>query len=477
MNAPAHTPEKLLYDQVAEKIHKLIRDGVLRPGDRVPSLRKTSQQHGVSLATATQAYIQLENLGVVEARPKSGFYVKFQASLQEPAASRPSTSATLVGMGDLVSRITGAAMEQGIVPLGAAYPAAELLPVKKLNRTLAAISRSMGAQAISYDMPPGCLPLRREIARKGLDWGITLSPDEIVTTCGGMEALNLCLRAATSPGDIVAVESPTYFGILQAIEGLGLKALEIPTRPRDGMDLDALEKALKTKKIAACLAVPNFNNPLGSLMPDENKERLVAMLGSRGIPLIEDDLNGDLHFGPERPRVARSFDKNGLVMLCSSFSKTLAPGYRVGWTAPGRFFEKIKKLKFTNTLATTTLPQLAIAEFVKNGGYDHHLRSIRRTYAGQVQCVSQAVASHFPAGTRITRPAGGFVLWIELPLRVDALQLHERALAENISIAPGPMFSAKSHFKNFIRISCGHPWSSRIERGIVTLGSLAGELM
>jgi len=476
MESPDET-DGLLYEQVAEKIGGLIRDGVLRPGDRLPSLRRTSLQQDVSLTTAAQAYITLENTGLIEARPKSGFFVRFQSMLPEPGLSRPSASAVLSGSSDIVSRVFTAAMNPKIIPLGAAYPGADLLPVKKLHRTLAAISRSAGKSAISYDMPPGCEPLRREIARRSLDWGTTLPMDEIVTTCGGMEAIVLCLRAVTRPGDVVAVESPTYFGILQAIESLGLKILEIPTHPRDGMDPDALEKALKAHKVAACLAMPNFNNPLGSLMPEAGKERIVSMLAKKEIPLIEDDLNGDLYHGNERPHVARALDKKGLVMLCSSFSKTLAPGYRVGWAAAGRFHEKVKKLKFTNTLATATLPQLAIAEFLKNGGYDHHLRSLRRMYASQVQRMSRAVAEHFPAGTRITRPAGGFVLWIELPKQVDSLNLHDRALAQNISIAPGPMFSAKNHFRNFVRISCGNPWSGRIEQSIATLGSLAAKLI
>jgi len=379
-------------------------------------------------------------------------------------------------MGDLVARVFSAARKPEIVPLGAAYPSAELLPTVKLHRTLAAIARNAGGQAIGYDMPPGSESLRREVSRRAPDSGLALSPDEIITTCGGMEALVLCIRAATNPGDTIAVESPTYFGILQAIQGLRRKVLEIPMHPRDGMDLDVLEKALRTKKVSAVLAIPNFNTPLGSLMPDANKERLVAMLARREIPLIEDDLNGDLHFGPQRPRVAKAYDRKGLVMLCSSFSKTLAPGYRVGWTAPGRFYERVKSLKFTNTLATATLPQMAIAEFVKNGGYDHHLRSIRRTFAAQLQRMSQAIADSFPRGTKITRPAGGFVLWVELPKQVDSLKLHARALAENISIAPGPMFSAKEQFRNFIRISCGHPWSEWIERGVAVLGQIAKKL-
>ena len=468
------TQPNALYEQVAHELEKQINSGTLRPGDRIPSVRRASEQHRVSVTTAVQAYLSLENRGLIEARPKSGFYVRVPRRVHflEPKTSRPSKAATSVGVGSLQSRLFDAALRPDVVPFGAALPSPELLPVTKLNRMLASIARRSGARGLSYDMPPGAESLRREVARRSLDWGTNLTPDDFITTCGATEALALCLRAVTKPGDVVAIESPTYFGVLQAIEAFGLKALEIPTHPRTGMDLDALELALKKQRIAACLVVPNFNNPLGSLMPDEHKRRLVDLLARREIPLIEDDLYGDLHFGAERPRVAQSYDKSGLVMLCSSFSKTVAPGYRVGWVAPGRFYEKVKSHKLTSTLATATLPELAIAEFVANGGYDAHLRAIRRTYAEQIQRVSHAIEESFPQETTITRPSGGFVLWVGLPPNVSALKLHERALAEKISVAPGPMFSAKQQFANFIRVSCGHPWSNAAERAIGVLGYL-----
>jgi DNA-binding transcriptional MocR family regulator len=246
--------------------------------------------------------------------------------------------------------------------------------------------------------------------------------------------------------------------------------------PRDGMDLDALEHAVKKRRIAACLAVPNFNNPLGSLMPDAHKQRLVDILARKDVPLIEDDINGGLYHSGSRPRVVKSFDRDGRVMLCGSFSKTLAPGYRVGWAIPGRYYDRVKALKLTSTLATGSLPQLAIAEFMANGGYDHHLRSLRRSFATQIRQMSEAIASAFPPGIKLTRPTGGFVLWLELPKQVSALELHRRAMAEKISIAPGPMFSAKQSFQNYVRINCGHAWSPRVERAVEILGTLTRRL-
>lgn len=467
-----------LYAQVAERIEQQIRSGALRPGDRLPSVRRVSVQQGVSLNTAVQAYLALENRGLIEARPKSGFFVRVPArsSVREPSPSRPPSAPRLVGVGALLSRLFEAARLPDVAPLGAAYPGTENLPVAKLTRIMASVTRQYGARGLSYDMPPGAEPLRRQIAQRSLDWGTNLLPDEIITTSGGTEALTLCLRAVTRPGDTIAVESPAYFGVLQMIEEAGLKVLEIPMHPRDGLQLEALERMLKSRRVAACLATPNFNNPLGSLMPNENKQRLADLLAQHEVPLIEDDINGDLAHDGHRPRVVHSYDRQGLVLLCGSFSKTIAPGYRVGWVAPGRHYDRVKALKFSTTLATATLPQLAIAEFVANGGYDHHLRTLRRNFALQIQQMSDAIAASFPTDLKLTRPAGGFVLWAELPAKVSALELHERALAEKISIAPGPMFSATQGFKNFIRICCGHPWSPLLESAVERLGHLVKQM-
>jgi DNA-binding transcriptional MocR family regulator len=462
------------YARIASSVGELIENGVWRAGDRIPSVRKASRQHKVSITTAVQAYLALENRGLIEGRPKSGFFVKHLPSqfLSEPQTSKPSSRASMGDSRTMLAKVLETISLPGFIQFGAGSPALELLPVKKLNRMLAAAARRAGPAALEYDMPPGCKALRRALARRALDWGIAVSPDEIITTSGCMEALVLCLRAVTQPGDTVAIESPTFFGVIQALENLGLKALEVPTHPRYGMDLDALAQLLRTRRIAACLAIPNFNNPLGSQMPDRAKERLVAMLGRREIPLIEDDLCGDLHFGEKRPHVARAYDKKGLVMLCGSFSKTIAPGYRVGWMIPGRFFERAKNLKFASTVATATLPQLALADYLSNGGYDHHLRSLRQALRRQVVHISQGVAETFPAETKLTRPSGGFVLWVELPGNIDAMELQARAFAQKISIAPGPMFSPRQAFRNYVRLSCGQPWSTKIERAIGVLGYL-----
>ena len=464
-----------LYEQVADRIAKLIDKGTLKPGERVPSVRKLNAQLGVSVSTVLQSYLLLEDKGLIEARPQSGFYVRLRPRElpPEPKMSSPSSSATKVDIGELALEVHEAIMDPKIIPLGAATPSDDLLPTRKLYRLLGSVARSHEALSNRYDSPQGNPELRRQIAKRSIDWGGNLTPDEVVTTVGCTEALNLCLRAVTRPGDTVVVESPVYFGFLQILEGLNLKALEIPTHPRDGMCLDALETALSKHRVAAVFVSANFQNPLGSIMLEKNKKTVVDMLADREIPLLEDDVYGDLYFEGTRPSSLKAFDKNGTVLLCSSFSKTLSPGFRIGWTVPGRYLNQVRRLKLTNSISTATLPQMAIAEMLGNGGYDHYLRRVRKAYASQVQAMTQAVRKYFPEGTRTTRPMGGTVLWVEFSKAIDSIELYRRALEKGISIVPGPLFSPKRQYTQCIRLNCGHLWSERIEEAMITLGHLA----
>jgi DNA-binding transcriptional MocR family regulator len=468
-----------LYEHVAHQVMSLIEQGILRPGERIPSVRKFSLQHNVSISTVMQAYYLLEDRGLIEARPQSGYYVRncFRELPPEPQISHPPLSASHVRIGDLFMKIFETFNRPDIIQLGVASPHPELLPSKRLNRTLGAILRRGDHAGNSYGEVMGHRQLRHQISRRALDWGCHFSDNDLLITFGCAEAVNLCLRAVAKPGDTIAVESPTYFGLLQIIENLNMKALEIATDPKEGISPEALEAAIRKHKMKACLLMPTFHNPLGSFMPEENKRRLIKLLSQHEIPLIEDDVYGDLYHGAARPKPMKAYDKHGLVLLCSSFSKTLSPGYRVGWTAPGRFKAQVLRLKISNTVSTATLPQMAIAELLQNSGYDHYLRKIRKAYAAQVQLTTQAIKKYFPEGTKVTRPTGGFLLWVELPLSVDAMTLYQKALAEKISIVPGHLFSAKQQYRNFVRLSCGQPWSAELERGLATLGELAKDCL
>ena len=472
------TKELKRYEEVVARVVHLIDHGTFGAGDRVPSVREMAGQMKVSITTVLQAYRMLENQGYIEARPQSGYYVqtRLRMKLEEPGPAKTKIAPCAVNIPTLALCIMKDARLPNMVQLGTAIPHPEDVPTEKLNRALAAMGRRHRIMSNSYDMPPGCEMLRVQVAQRALHSGCSLTPDEIVTTCGAQEAIYLALRATCQPGDVVAIESPSFFGTLQTIESLGLRAIEIPTHPRTGASLPALAQAIEKFKVAAVIVITNFNNPAGGMMSDEAKRQLVEMLAPRRIPLIEDDLYGDLCHGVKRPSTAKAHDREGLVLLCSSFSKTLAPGYRVGWIAPGRFQERVEQLKMVTNIATPMLTQLGVADFLANGGYDHHLRRIRRVYQKNCALVSQTVAEHFPSGTRVTSPEGGFIVWVELPGSIDTVALYEQAKANRISFAPGPLFSPTRGFRNFLRLSAARI-TKREQDAIATIGRLAGEML
>jgi DNA-binding transcriptional MocR family regulator len=466
-----------LYEQVAGEMAGLIAQGTFRAGDRVPSIRQLSHRFDVSINTVMQAYALLEDKRLIQARPQSGYYVRSQVpEIREPdLQARSFTPPTTVTISDLCQQVMHNMMNRDLLPLGSVIPSAQNLPVDKLNRIMASELRRFGEQGVLYQMPPGYERLRIQIARRALVAGISSGPDDILVTSGCVEAVLLALRATCRTGDTIAVESPFYYNFMQMIAELGLKALEIPSTPRDGISIEALRYAIEQGKISACLVITNFSNPLGSLMPEERKRELVELLARHEIPLIEDDIYGDLTFGNERPTAAKSFDRSGLVIYCSSFSKTIAPGYRVGWAIAGRFQGEMERIKMIMNIAPASPPQLALAEFLATGGYDHHLRSIRRIHARNISQMAEAVARYFPAGTRMTHPSGGFILWVEMPEGIDAILLYHLALEKGISIVPGPLFSLSNKYGHHIRLSAAQ-WDERTEQGINVLGALAHEL-
>jgi DNA-binding transcriptional MocR family regulator len=463
------------YEEVAGFISGLVESGTLPPGSRVPSLREISKQRRVGLTTALQAYRLLEDRGILEARPQSGHYVAKPSAvlLEAPAISKPPKTASTVDISGVVVKLLQYAADPGLVPLGCAIPSAKLLAAAKLDRFLARAARLKGGDHNTYTLPKGDLRLRQEIARRAVRWGQALSPEEIVITCGCTEAVTLALQTVSKPGDTIAIESPTYFGLLHSLEALNLKALELPTDAASGIHLPALERALERKTIAACLLSSSFNNPLGCTMPDEKKLAVLNVLAKHRVPLIEDDIYGDIYFGASRPRPFMALDRRGYTLYCSSFSKTIAPGYRIGWMTMKRDMQFALDRKLAFTLSGPALPQVAFADFLSSGGYDNHLRRLRRVFEDTIDQMLRAIDKSFPKGTKVTRPAGGFVLWLELPKSTDSRALLERALQNGICFAPGDAFSASGRFRNCLRLSCGHGWDARIEQGVRQLGVLA----
>jgi DNA-binding transcriptional MocR family regulator len=465
------------YEQVANFIAGLVESGTLAPGSRAPSLREISNQRKISLSTALQAYRLLEDRGVLEARPQSGHYVARRAAvrLEAPTISNPPGKATPIAISATLLKLQQYSADPQLVPLGWAVPSAELLAAGRLDRYLARAARTKGVGYNTYTVPKGDLQLRQEIARRALRWGQALSPEDIVITCGCTEAVTLALNIVAQPGDTIAIESPTYFGLLRSLEVLGLKAFELPTDATTGIDLSALKRALERGKVRACLFSSSFNNPLGCTMSNAKKLKVLALLAKYQVPLIEDDIFGDIYFGPQRPTPFMALDRRGNIIYCSSFSKTIAPGYRIGWMAMRTELQKqgVLERKLALTLSGPPLPQAAFADFLSSGGYDNHLRRITRVFEDTIDQMIRAIDRSFPKGTKVSRPAGSFVLWLELPKCVQTRALFDEALHSGICFVPGDVFSASGHYSHCLRLSCGHGWNTLIENGVMKLGELA----
>jgi len=470
--------EPLLYERVARMVETQIASGALRTHDRIPSVRTMSRAAKVSIATVVQAYVHLENVGLIEARPQSGFYVRNSTAHRLPAprpkimrSARPRSVAT-----EVLDTCREALTRSDIVQLNGAFTSPALYPTQRLNNLIREVLRDTPLHAGELVMPPGDENLRRQIAKRMAVAGAPADPEHVVITNGAIDAMTLSLGVICQPGDVVLVESPTYFGLLQAIEHLRLKVVEVPNLPGHGIDVDAVRSVVRSTKLAAAVLIPNFNNPTGALTSDDAKREIVSILTAAGVPTIEDEIYSDLYHGGSPPSSLRAYDDSGLVISCGSVSKTIALGFRIGWAVSPQFHSDIARAKFFSSGSSPTLQQRVLAKYYASGGYDRYLRRVRSALAANTESVLDAIARYFPDGTRVARPMGGIVLWVELPTNVDGTELFRTALASRIGIAPGVVFSAKANYRNYIRLSCGLPWSATVERAMEKLGRLVGEL-
>jgi DNA-binding transcriptional MocR family regulator len=466
------------YEQLAELLATDIRNGTLAPGTKLPSIRKITAQHGVSASTVFQAYYHLEDIGLVRGKERSGYYVTGSAKLMlpEPAGMNTPKISGTVDINELVFSVLEAVQDRNILPLGSAFLSPKLFPLQRLAKSLASATRFIDPWETVASLPPGHLPLRQQIALRYLALGMLQPPEQIIVTNGALEALNLCLSAVARPGDLIAIESPGFYAAAQALERLNMKAIEIPVHPKDGLDLESLERSLATQPIKACWFMTSFQNPMGVSMSEARKQALVTLLASHDIPLIEDDVYGELYFGSRQPLPAKAFDEKGLVMHCSSFSKTLAPGYRIGWVAPGRFAQDIQRLKLMTTLSASVPAQAAIANYLHSGSYDKHLRKLRNALETQLSLMYDNISQCLPAGVRVSRPHGGYFLWLEFDEQFDTLALHRLAAEHGISIAPGSIFSASRKYRHCLRLNFGAPLAADMQKGLALLGRLAASL-
>lgn len=466
-----------LYVKLAKKIEYAIQVGTYSPGDRLPSLRKCAQDHSVSLSTVLEAYRSLEDARLIECRPKAGHFVTapVQRASEADACALPSWSAA-VEVATLIETMMGSASTPDLVSFGSGYPSCDLMQAEMKRAVLHAVQR--GAATLGYDpTTPGEDALRKAIARRTLAMGCTLAPRDIILTTGATESVSLCLMAVTKPGDTVAVESPTSFGFLRTLAVLGLNALEIPSHPIHGLSVDALALALRTTRVSAVLVTPTLSNPMGTCMPLAERERLVQLLARYGIPLVEDVIYNDLVKNDLYRRAVKSYDKEGTVLLCGSYSKTIAPGLRVGWLYAGTFSTQIRTLKSAISGSNCLINELALAELLTESSYNRRLRALHHAYRASFAEAHRIITRAFPKGTRVNDPIGGSILWVELPGELDSLALFKACLQEQILIAPGTMFSVSDSYRHCLRISVPRSWNSAYSRALVRIGEIALSLL
>ncbi|OJB99112.1 PLP-dependent aminotransferase family protein [Yersinia ruckeri] len=465
------------YEQLASQIRSQIQSKVWQAGDKLPSLRESCKQSGLSLMTVVQSYQLLESQGWIVARPQSGYYVASRPTqLPQPQRGTQLHLSEQVDINAFIFEVLQAGKDPSIVPFGSAFPDPSLLLQPRLSKALASVARKISPQSSVTNLPPGNESLRRNIAQRYAASGMNVSPEEIVITAGAMESLSLSLQAVTDPGDWVVIESPAFYGALQAIERLRLKAIAITTHPQLGIDLDALEQVIGQYPIKACWLMTHFQNPLGSTMPWSHKQRLVNLLQQNNISLIEDDVYGELYFGAQRPLPAKALDQHRQILHCSSFSKCLAPGFRVGWVAAGIHAQRIQHLQLMSTVSASVPTQLALADYLTQGSYDTHLRRLRRVMEQRLNSMHQAVVDAFPRNVKISHPGGGYFLWLEMEPPFNTNELYLRALEQGISIAPGRMFTTGNQFDHCFRLNASFPWSGHSEQAIKTLGQLVYQL-
>ncbi|WP_312687002.1 PLP-dependent aminotransferase family protein [Kosakonia sp.] len=461
------------YQHLATLLGERIEQGLYRAGEKLPSVRSLSQEHGVSISTVQQAYLVLEKLQLITPQPRSGYFVApRKAQPPVPAMSRPVQRPVEVTQWDEVLTLLDARTDKEIIAFGGGAPDITQPTLKPLWREMNRVIQHQLHDALSYDTLPGRHELREQIARLMLDGGTSLNADEIIIASGCHAALTLALLAVCQPGDIVAVESPSYYGTMQLLRGLDIKAIEIPTDPNVGISLEALELALEQWPIKGVILVPNCNNPLGFIMPEARKKAVLSLAQRHDIVIFEDDIYGELACEYPRPRTIKSYDIDGRVLLCSSVTKTVAPGLRVGWIAPGRYHDRVLHKKYAAIGTNVPSTQLAVAAFIRDGHYHRHLRRMRQIYQHQLETYTCWVRQYFPCGICVTRPQGGYMLWVELPESVDMVCVSRALCRLKIQVAPGSLFSASGKYRNCLRLNCALPLSDTNREAIKHLGTV-----
>ena len=465
------------YEEIAGHIAAGIKDGTILTGEKLPSLRKMSRRYGCAISVVMQAYELLERSGMAFAVEKSGYFASLPGSSPSPAPHREKHQLTSEEARPLsmIGRIIEAGNDRRIVPLGAGLPHASLLPLKNLKQNLFRILKEENSLLGEYAGESGLPALRREIGKVMLQRGIAVSSDEILITNGCTEALSLAVQSCSSPGDIIVSESPVFMGIIQILNQLKRRIIPMPTSPEEGVDLNQLEGVLAREEVKAVILTALYQNPLGFVMPEKNRREIIHLAEKYKVTIIEDDIYNQCSYDHSEERPIKSFDTTGRVIYCSSFSKTLSPGLRVGWLAGGRKHEVCRRLKMGLTLGGNPVIQAAVAEYLQSPRYTANIYKLQKALERQTREIKQLIIQHFPRGTAVSKPKGGLYLWVELPFELDCLNLFEQALKEDISFVPGSAFGVNGRYNNCLRISIASPVEEETRNAVEKLGVMLND--
>lgn len=467
----------LRYRKIADTIEHQIDHSLIAIGQRLPSIRKMAELQDVSPSTVVQAYAVLEQEGYAQAQPQSGYYAQLpQQSLNTPPASYSQQPLQLALSADILDILSGI-KEPGAIKFGAALPDPDFLPLKTLHQATRQ-AYSQGYRDNQQQLfSPGLEELRRGLALRMSNMGTDCHWGDIVITAGCQDAVILALQSCTEAGDIVAVESPCYHGFLLALENLGLTPLPIATSPQSGLNIPALEKAAQRWPIKALICSPRCQNPTGAVLPTADRKQLLALSQSYQFTIIEDDILGDLqhHLTAETRQPLKAIDTEQRVIYCSSLSKTVSPGLRIGWIVPGAYTDRARERQTAGALSVPTITQKIAAHYLAKGTLDKHLHSVRNNYRNNLLRARSLITEHFPKGTTATQPGGGYVLWVGLPDTLDSGELFHLAQKNGIAIAPGKIFGGVA-FNSFFRINCGLNWQHKHDLAIEKLGRLTATL-
>lgn len=439
------------YEVFTAVIEGQIRNGVLQSNDRLPSIREIKKRYTLSTSSVQAGFEYLVIRGLIESRPRSGYFVAERLNENIPEIKRklPVVVRDEVFMKNMM--LTSKRISEPS-SFNTAVPGDLLIPQKLILRTMQEVIREKGASLLRYYPSNGLELLRKQIAKQMRTHGCTLNPDELIITDGALQALTIALKSVTKAGDVVAVDSPCVFSVLEVIANLDLKVIEVPVDYRTGFDTEYFRKVCIENNIRALVVTPNFHNPTGIMMSDETKKELLNIAETYQLCIIENDMYSDLYFDKKRPRCIKSFDEKGLVIMYSSFSKTLAPGIRLGWLYAGNFYSGAEKAKFVLGRSVSPVYQELILKLLQGGSYERHLRTFRKKLNQQAVLLLEILRKYFPENSYFHRPQGGYSIWGQMPENMDMEKFYEHCESNKVLFTPGDTFSLTDQYNHHFRI-------------------------